>query len=533
MYSEHEAVKSRGCCAMPSDPQKNEIKSSHNCCKLDAYDWLSDLNLSNNPSSFDIVEVRFKNNRKEFFRLNENGPLQKGDIVAVESSPGHDIGVVSLTGEIVRIQMRKKKIDLNSPLVKKIYRKARQSDVEKWMQAAAQEIPTMIQTRRVVDQLGLQMKINDVEYQGDKTKAIFYYTAEGRIDFRELIKILAEKNSVRIEMKQIGVRQESARLGGIGSCGRELCCSSWLTDFQSVSTISARTQQLSMNPQKLAGQCGKLKCCLNFEYETYKEELDRFPATHIRLQTKKGPAFFQKMDVLSGMMYYSYVENPSVFIGVKREEVEKIQKMNSKGQQPEYLDELTEGGEDKPRYDNVMGQDDITRFDRQNRSQEQRDRPRENNGQRDQQRQRPRDDRRPHNQGDRKSDQPYPQRNENRNEPRADQRSDNRNQPRPENRNQGSNETPTPARTEQGKEVRNEANRQPRHQPRNDHNRDRNPRQSPGAENNSQNANPSSNKSPQVPNQAPKDNTGRQHRQNNNHRNRPQPPRNADPNPQN
>jgi cell fate regulator YaaT (PSP1 superfamily) len=225
----------------------------------------------------------------------------------------------------------------------------------------------MIQARRVVDELKLQMKINDVEYQGDKTKCIFYYTAEGRVDFRELIKILAEKFSVRIEMKQIGVRQESSRLGGIGSCGRELCCSSWLTNFRSVSTTAARTQQLSMNPQKLAGQCGKLKCCLNFEYDNYKEETKKFPSTNSLLQTKSGDAFFQKMDILSGIMYYSYKDKPAVFIPIQREDVKDIQQMNRNGKMPDALDEYSDAPVEEVRFENVIGQDDLNRFDNLNK----------------------------------------------------------------------------------------------------------------------------------------------------------------------
>ncbi len=215
--------------------------------------------------------------------------------------------------------------------------------------------------------LGLEMKINDVEFQGDKTKAIFYYTAEGRVDFRELIKILAEKFSVRIEMKQIGVRQESSRLGGIGSCGRELCCSSWLTEFSSVSTNTARAQDLSMNPQKLAGQCGKLKCCLNFEHDNYKEEIAKFPPTNIKLKTKAGDAFFQKRDILSGMMWYSYFDTPSVFIQMRRQEVQNIQRMNEKGKIPEALNAHFEAEIEEVKFENVIGQDDLTRFDKANK----------------------------------------------------------------------------------------------------------------------------------------------------------------------
>ncbi len=369
MYSDLEGFQSRGCCAPPASDQKNEIINQHSCCKLDAYDWLSEINLVDDKRQFDCIEVRFKNSRKEFFRLQEDQKnIKAGDIVAVEASPGHDIGIVSLTGEIVRLQMRKKRVDPKSESIKKVYRKARTSDIEKWVQAASKEVSTMISARRIVMEMGLEMKINDVEYQGDNTKAIFYYTADERVDFRQLIRVLAERFSVRIEMKQIGVRQESSRLGGIGPCGRELCCSSWLTDFKSVSTSAARTQQLSLNPQKLAGQCGKLKCCLNFEVDQYQELLETFPDSRKRLKTKAGEATFIKMDVLKETMYYSYVEQFGNFIALKTDKVRKIQEMNAKGEMPESLEDFTEAGVDVgPSYDDVIGQGDLTRFDREPR----------------------------------------------------------------------------------------------------------------------------------------------------------------------
>ena len=232
------------------------------CSKLDTFDWLD--NIPDPIQKIDVVEVRFKNTRKEFF-VNVNGlRLKKGDIVAVEASPGHDIGVVSLIGEIVKIQLRKHHISPDKQEFKKIYRKAKSADLEKWYEATSLEVSTMLETRKVAADLKLEMKIGDVEYQGDRTKAIFYYIADERVDFRELIKILAEKFKIRIEMRQIGARQEAGRIGGIGSCGRELCCSTWMTNFVSVTTNSARYQEISLNPQKLAGQCGKLKCCLNY-----------------------------------------------------------------------------------------------------------------------------------------------------------------------------------------------------------------------------------------------------------------------------
>ena len=342
MYSDQDAFQSRGCCHAPTTYQKSNDISQHSCCKLDSYDWLSDINFVDQKRFFNIVEVRFKNNRKDFYRVPDNEIFRVGDIVAVESSPGHDIGIVSLSGEIVRLQMKKKDIDLSNPYFKKIYRKARTSDIEKWTQASALEIPTMIGTRKAVMELGLEMKINDVEYQGDKTKAIFYYTAEGRVDFRELIKILAEKYSVRIEMKQIGVRQESSRLGGIGSCGRELCCSSWLTDFKSVSTVTARNQQLSMNPQKLAGQCGKLKCCLNYEVDDYIETLKEFPSSSIPLKTKKGKAYFVKSEVFKKIMWYAYAGESNNMMAIPIDKVEYIIEQNKKDKLPVELEKYAE-----------------------------------------------------------------------------------------------------------------------------------------------------------------------------------------------
>jgi len=369
MYSDLDGLKSRGCCSVPDASQKNENINQHSCCKLDAYDWLADINLVGDKHQFDCIEVRFKNSRKDFFRLTEDIKVKRGDIVAVEASPGHDIGIVSLTGEIVRLQMRKKKVDPKSESIKKVYRKARPSDIDKWILSTSKEVTTMISARRIVMEQGLNMKINDVEYQGDNTKAIFYYTADERVDFRQLIRLFADRFSVRIEMKQIGVRQESSRLGGIGPCGRELCCSSWLTDFKSVSTSAARTQQLSLNPQKLAGQCGKLKCCLNFEVDQYQEALQDFPDSRKRLKTKEGEAYFLKMDVLKGMMWYSYAEQFGSYIGLHKDKVKEIQEMNARGETPESLEDFTEAIEEKgPSFDVVLGQGDLTRFDNVSKS---------------------------------------------------------------------------------------------------------------------------------------------------------------------
>jgi len=334
--------------------------------KLNVFDWLLDIELPHGQEIFDCVEVRFKNSRKEFFRNVDKLSLNAGDVVAVESTSGHDIGTISLTGELVKKQMRKHKVPFDSPEVKKIYRLAKKTDIDKWIEAQKMEVDTMYKARTIAIELGLDMKISDVEYQGDKSKAIFYYTAEARVDFRELIKRLADEFKVRIEMKQIGVRQEASRLGGIGSCGRELCCSTWLTDFRSVSTSAARYQQLSLNPQKLAGQCGKLKCCLNYELDAYTDALKIFPDTNINLETEKGVAFYRKMDIFKNLMWYSYKHEAIQFIEIKVERVNEIIALNKKGQKPHDLVAFVEPVKKEfvePDYANVVGQDSLTRFD--------------------------------------------------------------------------------------------------------------------------------------------------------------------------
>ncbi len=351
----------RGC----STSAKGCKSKTGSCNKLNVFDWLNDIELPHGQKAFDCVEIRFKNSRKEYYRNTDDLTLNVGDVVAVESSPGHDIGTVSLTGELVKKQMQKRKINYDSEEIKKVYRLAKKTDIDKWIEAQALEVDTMYKARTIAIALGLEMKISDVEYQGDKTKAIFYYTAEGRVDFRELIKKLAEEFKIRIEMKQIGVRQEASRLGGIGSCGRELCCSTWLTDFRSVSTSAARYQQLSLNPQKLAGQCGKLKCCLNYELDTYVEVLKEFPDTNIKLKTKKGRAFYRKMDIFKNLMWYSYEDEPLKFIELKLDRVNEIVEMNKKEEYPSDLMGFVDFKEvvKEPDYANVVGQDSLTRFD--------------------------------------------------------------------------------------------------------------------------------------------------------------------------
>ena len=356
---------SRGCSHAPQIYHDNSDIASHRCCKLDSYNWLKDLVLPEDQPAFDCVEIRFKNSRKEFFRVYPEMKLFAGDIVAVEATPGHDIGIVTLTGEVVRLQMKKKRINHKSDAIKKVYRRVRLSDIEKWLNAVELEDRTKIRARKITRNLNLTMKINDVEFQGDETKAIFYYTADERVDFRDLIKVLAEEFKVRIEMRQIGARQEAARLGGIGSCGRELCCSTWLTNFNSVSTNTARTQQLTLNPQKLAGQCGKLKCCLNFENEVYLDALNDFPDTEIILKTKKGEAIYQKSDVFKKIMWYSYIEDQSGLMAISTENVFKIIEENKKGSFPEQLEDFAVTHEITTDFSSsAIEEGDISRFDK-------------------------------------------------------------------------------------------------------------------------------------------------------------------------
>ncbi len=358
---------SRGCKCTPQPHTRQTQVFEHSCNKLDAHDWLRNIKPPDNYPFSDIVEVRFKNSRKEFFRTTPDLEVEPGDIVAVEASPGHDIGIVTLTGEVVKLQLKSKKVNLQTTDFRKVYRKAKVSDIEKWVGAVKQEDSTMFRSRQLAASLKLDMKISDVEYQGDRTKAIFYYTADERVDFRELIRVLADSFGVRIEMRQIGMRQEASRLGGIGSCGRELCCATWLTNFRSVSTNAARTQQLSLNPQKLAGQCSKLKCCINYETDCYLDAMKDFPDSNIDLMTKKGKAYFQKADVLRKTMNYAYRDLPGSCLTLSVERVKEIQQMNRRKQYPdelvadqEFLDTKAQGSFDvSPDLE-----DSLTRFDK-------------------------------------------------------------------------------------------------------------------------------------------------------------------------
>jgi len=328
------------------------------------------MDMPTNYKPFPIVEIKFKGSRKEFYLNNDNIYLEAGELAVVETTTGgYDLGHVSITGELVRMQMTKRRVK-QEDVVKKIYRKATVADVEKWKAAKDMEWETMHAARKLALSLNLSMKLSDVDYQADKTKATFYYTAEGRVDFRELIKKMAETFRIRIEMRQIGMRQEASRLGGIGSCGRELCCSTWLTDFKTVSTSAARYQNLSLNTLKLAGQCGKLKCCLNYELDTYMDALKHIPDNVNYLKTEKGDARLQKTDIFKKLMWFSYPREESwIPIPIKR--VKEIQAMNKEGKLPEDLGEVIEI-ETKPvkilDYENVVGQDSLTRLDERNRS---------------------------------------------------------------------------------------------------------------------------------------------------------------------
>ncbi len=357
-------------CSTGKDGQPKGCKSNgtcgtDSCNKLTVFDWLSNMSLPNGEKPFDWVEVRYKNGRKQYYHNTENLTLSIGDVVASQAASGHDIGMVTLTGELVRVQMKRKNISQKENDILKVYRKASQKDIDIWQAVRDKEEPMKVRARQFAIDLKLQMKISDIEFQGDASKATFYYTAEERVDFRELIKVFAREFRTRIEMKQVGFRQEAARLGGIGSCGRELCCSTWLTDFRSVSTSAARYQQLSLNPQKLAGQCGKLKCCLNYELDTYLDALKSFPKIDIKLRTRKGTAVCQKTDIFKGHMWYAYEGEWMNWHKITTEQANEIIDLNKKNKKvsslEEYASDLIE--EAKVEFENVVGQDSLTRFD--------------------------------------------------------------------------------------------------------------------------------------------------------------------------
>ncbi len=346
--------------------------------KLNASDWLCDIPEAQSATEF--VEVIFKNTRKGYFRNSNKLRIKKGDIVAVESSPGHDIGTVSLTGQLVLIQMRKNNVDPARSDIKRIYRKARTNDLEKYEEAKAREYDTMIRARKLAEGLKLNMKIGDVEYQGDGNKAIFYYIAEERVDFRQLIKVFAETFNIRVEMKQIGARQEAGRIGGIGPCGRPLCCSQWMSSFVSVATSAARYQEISLNPQKLAGQCAKLKCCMNFEVDAYVEAQKGIPSKEIHLETKDATFYHFKTDVFKQEMQYS--SSPNMAANIVALSVERVKEIIALNKQGTKVDSLEENGknekEKRTDYENVVGQDSLTRFDKKKKNKPKNNRRNEN-----------------------------------------------------------------------------------------------------------------------------------------------------------
>jgi cell fate regulator YaaT (PSP1 superfamily) len=346
------------------------------CNKLNVFNWLSDMSLPPGQQPFDVIEVRFKGTRKEFYRNKEKLELKAGDVVAVEVQGGHDIGVVSQVGELVRLQLKSKHVSENSSEIRTLYRKARQPDIEKWHSLKDKETSILHRTRTIIKDLKLEMKLTDVEFQGDGKKATFYYTADERVDFRELIRRLAEEFHVRVDMRQIGMRQEAARLGGIGSCGRELCCSTWLTDFKTVTTGAARYQNLSLNPAKLAGQCGKLKCCLNYELDSYMDALRDIPSSDVVLKTETGRAFHRKTDIFKRMMWYAVEtsesrerkgeEDASAWIKLSIERVKEIIELNKQNQHPAELSDgkYADVAEEEPDFTDMVGQDSISRMDR-------------------------------------------------------------------------------------------------------------------------------------------------------------------------
>ena len=350
---------SRGCTVERTENGELECNYRQGCCKLEVYDWLAGVNQEQWKEFF---EVRFKNTRKAIYRNASGQSIKTGDMVSVEAANGHDLGIVTLEGPIIARQMKSKRINLETFEFKKIYRKAKQFDIEKWQEAISREHEVMIRSRQIAAELGLEMKIGDVEFQGDGTKAIFYYIADGRVDFRQLIKVFADEFRIRIEMKQIGARQEAGLIGGLGVCGRELCCSNYISTFQSITTSAARVQDLSLNPQKLAGQCGKLKCCLNYETAAYMDAQTRIPKVTNPLEFEDGLAYLMKTDILKEVMYFSYDSTSLAnLFPLDASEVREIIKMNRNGIRPESLKSDVEPH--VPEFVSAVGDDSITRFD--------------------------------------------------------------------------------------------------------------------------------------------------------------------------
>lgn len=374
---------SRGVIEPVNDSTEHMTCQNQGCTKLEVYDWLHDM--PKTLQHYDIVEIQFKNTRKGFYRNVNNLNLKKGDIVAVEATPGHDVGVVTLTGWLVERQMKRVGLAPRDSELKKVYRKAKTADIEKWLEAISLEHDTMIRSRKIAEKLNLDMKIGDVEYQGDKTKAIFYYIADERVDFRELIKVLADEFKIRVEMRQIGARQEAGRIGGIGSCGRELCCSAWISHFESVSTNSAKTQEISLNPQKLAGQCGKLKCCLNYELETYIDARKDFPDVSTPLETEEATYYHFKTDIFKQSMWFSTDPNTSVnLVEVPVSRVAEIIKLNKRGERAKKILPFNLDGQhasdSNVEFTDGLEDNSITRFDKKSKSNKSRKKRRQKGG---------------------------------------------------------------------------------------------------------------------------------------------------------
>ena len=349
----------RGCTIVTDEETgEKDIRYRQGCCKLEVYDTLKGIAQEQWDGYF---EVRFKNTRKGIYVNASGQSIKTGDLVVVEAATGHDLGIVTLEGPVVARQMKCKGVNPETQELKKIYRKARPFDIQRWQEAIAREEETMIRARVLAANLGLEMKIGDVEFQGDGTKAIFYYIADGRVDFRQLIKDFAEEFHIRVEMKQIGARQEAGLIGGLGVCGRELCCANYITEFKSITTAAARVQDLSLNPQKLAGQCGKLKCCLNYEVAAYTDARSRLPRVNEPLEFQDGQAFLVKTDILAGMLYFSYEKGSLAKVyGLSADEVREIQAMNRRGERPATLQEEPGAA---PEFVSAVGDDAINRFD--------------------------------------------------------------------------------------------------------------------------------------------------------------------------
>jgi len=486
----------------PKGCKSNGSCGTSSCNKLNTYDWFKDIDQPENYKPFDIIEIRFKGSRKEFFRNVNNLELYTGDAVVLESDLGHDIGHVSLTGELVRLQLRKAELTEDSPAIKKIYRVATEADKEKYTEYKAKEPSTLERARTIALELKLEMKLSDIEFQADGRKVIFFYTAEERVDFRELIKRYAGDFKTRIEMRQISYREEASRLGGIGSCGRELCCSTWLTDYKIVNISAARFQNLSINMLKLSGQCGRLKCCLNYELDTYMEAIGEFPGTEkLTVNTKVGTANLQKIDILKRMMWFSYQDKPGDWIAIEVDKVNEIVEKNKRGELPDTLVDRPLGAElmSKTSYkvDDMLEDSSISRMEDKNKERKQgeksfRDRNRPDN------RNQPRKDNRNPNQ-------------DNRNKPNNDRPRN----PNPDNRNPNNPGKPNP----NNRNPNNPGNPNPNNRP----NRPNNPG-SPNPNNNRPN-NPGNTNRPNNPNNNPNNN-----RPKNPNNNRPNNPNNNRPN---